>query len=120
MIENLQMNWLGAATAIRQDWSLARDGITVASRYELEVTNALEQTARHFLEFDVDDHGRRVVLQEECQVTLCFPQEFKALDDLQGQFEFVGFFERDGLEPLRRLSWDNMVVLRRHDGEEKP
>ncbi|MHB9025172.1 MAG: class I SAM-dependent methyltransferase [Armatimonadota bacterium] len=113
LIENLLMDWVSTATPQQQDWTMEREGITVHSHYQLEVLDPLAQTARHVLEFIVDDHGKPVHLGEDCVVPLFFPQEFISLVELQGAFEFVGFFDRDSTEPLRKLSCDNIVVLRR-------
>jgi len=113
LIENLLMDWVSASTGASADWTMARDGITVTSHFQLDVLDPLAQTARHILTFTVDDNGKEVHLAEDCVVPLIFPQEFIGLVDGQGAFEFIGFFERDSIAPLRRLANDNIALLRR-------
>ncbi|HOF87891.1 MAG TPA: class I SAM-dependent methyltransferase, partial [Armatimonadota bacterium] len=62
LIENLLMDWVSAVVGNRQDWVMTRDGITVTTHYQLDVLDPLAQTARHTLEFAVDDHGQSVRL----------------------------------------------------------
>ena len=40
----------------------------------------------------VDDHGKTVVIDGRVPVKVFFPQEFLALVELSGRFEFIGWY----------------------------
>jgi len=41
------------------------------------------------------------------------PEELKLLVEKNGQFEFIGFFERYSTRSLKEISSDNIALLRR-------
>jgi hypothetical protein len=62
---------------------------------------------------EVDDHGRKMLLEESRDTRMIFPQEFLTLVELNGRFEFIGWFERDKVVRLKEASMDNIALLRR-------
>ena len=63
------------------------------------------------MEWDV--YGQVAHLTQHDDVKLIFPQEFRTVVELQGHFDFLGFFERDATGPLRTASPENIALLRR-------
>ena len=113
LIENLMMDWNLPAFDAPIVWDMERDGIRVRATYQAQLANVLEQMVHATLDLDVDDNGRRLRITDRDQVKVFFPQEFRTIVELGGQFDLVGFFERESTAPLRTISPDNIVVLRK-------
>jgi len=113
LIENLGIDWGNPQSYLPQTWEMAKDGILIRTTYRMQPVNALEQTACHTLRFDVDDHGEVLQCTEEVVVRQFYPEEFKAIVEMHGAFEFMGFFERERFERLTEISSDNYVLLRK-------
>ena len=84
----------------------------------------LEETLRLTREkivLEVNDHGKIGKFVSEEDLKLVFPQEFKALVELNGKFEFLGWWEGTEstwhldkpLEKSKTPNNINMVLLRR-------
>ena len=116
-IQNMLLDW---GMPVKKSWIINRDGIEVRTDFELELKNIIEQTYIEKLILDVNDHNSRRVLVEEKDRKLVLPQEFKTLIDLNGRFEFVGWWGGScdtwqldrPLEEIEEVE-DNMVLLRR-------
>jgi SAM-dependent methyltransferase len=115
LIENLLIDWNARAFREPLVWEMERDGVIVKTTYRAELKNALEQTVHATLELDVDDHGQHLSIADHVDTKLMFPQEFRAVVELSGGFDFVGYFERDSTLPLRGISQDNTALLRRRN-----
>ncbi|MEN6305284.1 MAG: class I SAM-dependent methyltransferase [Armatimonadia bacterium] len=113
LLENLAMNWSDPRFGKAETWEMKDGGLTVRTTFKMELVDSLEQLAQVTLEMQVNDHGERLHLANCDAVKLFMPQEFKSLVQLQGDFEFVGYFERSSTRPLKDISRDNLVVLRR-------
>ncbi|MEN6645096.1 MAG: class I SAM-dependent methyltransferase [Armatimonadia bacterium] len=113
LLENLAINWSDPRFGKAETWEMKEGGLTVRTTFQMELVDPLEQLAQVTLEMQVNDHGERLHLANCDAVKLFMPQEFKSLVQLQGNFEFVGYFERSSTRPLKDISRDNLVVLRR-------
>jgi len=99
-----------------QKWTRKREGIKVRAFYRVELKDVLTQMLTERLRLEVDDYGRKLVL-EECQdYKIIFPEEFRALVQMNGKFEFLGWFHRDSMRRLTRADADNIALLRRKGG----
>jgi hypothetical protein len=73
------------------------------------------------MSLEVDDHGKRLKLESSENLKFIFPQEFKVLVELNGRFEFLGWWEGNEstwylnkpLEKAKSPNNLNMVLLRR-------
>jgi SAM-dependent methyltransferase len=113
VIENLKLNWHSPDYLGSQTWKMERDGIRVEATYSVELTDALNQTLSETLRLDIDNHGRRRSSEETIETRAFFPQEFVALVELNGEFEFLGYFERSSTRRLTEALPDNIALLRR-------
>lgn len=113
LIENLAMDWTGSDFWKPQTWTEEKDGIRVTATYQIEPLNPLLQTIRQTIKLEVNDNGQEISLIDTDDLKLIFPQEFVSIVEMQGKFEFIGFFERDSTERLDFACADNIVVLRK-------
>ena len=113
IIENMRLDWAGKRLLEPQSWTMEREGIKVETTYSVSLDDALKQTIKEELTLNVDDHGRRLVLKDSALTKIVFPQEFLLLVELEGSFEFVGWFERDSTKRLEQARMDNIALLRR-------
>lgn len=110
IIENLGLDWKSFET---QNWTVERGGIQVETTWESEVKDVLSQTCEEKLTMKVNDNDEESEFVEEMTTKVIFPQEFLALLELNGKFEFLGWFERFEFEELDKAKDDNLVVLRK-------
>lgn len=113
LIENPLMDWTDPKLWEPSTWTIEEDGINVQTTYQLDLLDSLTQTVLQKLDFVVDDKGNHYELSEHEEIKLIFPQEFKLLVEIHGDFEFLGFFERESTEIQQAASRDNIVLLRR-------
>ena len=62
---------------------------------------------------EVDDHGKKQIFEESTETRAFFPPEFITLVEMNGKFEFLGYFERSTTKRLTEALPDNIVLLRR-------
>jgi SAM-dependent methyltransferase len=113
LIENAEADWAKEGFFGSQTWTMERDGIRVDTTYTLKLKDTLKQTAVATITLDVDDHGKEFYFEESRDVKIFFPQEFVALIESTGKFDFLGWFEPDRMKKLKKAKENNMVVLRR-------
>lgn len=113
LIENMAIHWHSPDLWEPVTWEMERDGVSVLSTYHLQLANSLEQTFHQTIQIDVDNHGEQIRLVDKGTYKLICPQEFRVLVQLQGEFEFVGFFERESTNELKAAAPDNVILLRR-------
>lgn len=113
LIENMKLNWASDEFFGSQSWTMERDGVRVETTYCVELKDALAQMLKETIRMEVDDRGRHTVLEETTETRMIFPQEFIALVELNGKFEFIGWFERNSTRRLAEASPDNIALLRR-------
>ncbi len=100
---------------------MERDGIAVKTTYDTRWKDILSQVFAEEIVLEVNDHGRKTKLKSSEDLKFIFPQEFKALVELDGGFEFLGWWEGTEstwyldkpLEKAKPPSNFNMVLLRR-------
>jgi SAM-dependent methyltransferase len=117
-IQNQKVDWTRLDT--EQSWTIERNGTTVKTTFETHLRDVLNQVYTGKLSFEVDDNGKRKEFVHEEHAKFIFPQEFKALIELNGQFEFLGWWKGNcntwyldkPLEKVKDLD-DNMILLRR-------
>lgn len=113
LIENMKIDWAREMFFGSESWAMERDGTRVETIYKVELKDALAQKLLETIRLEVDDRGRRLVLEENAETRMIFPQEFITLVELNGNFKFLGWFERDSTRRLTKASPDNIALLRR-------
>jgi SAM-dependent methyltransferase len=113
LIENLDIDWLSLPSRTPQTWTMTRDGITVQTIFDRRLADALEQTVCDRTTYVIREEGATHEIVDEVILRLFMPQEFRALVELQGDFELVGFFARYSTQPLTEAKSDNITLLRR-------
>jgi len=113
IIENLSINWHSPEFFGSQEWTMERDGILIETTYRAELADSLNQRLRETLRLEVDDHGKKKIFEESTETRAFFPQEFVTLVEMNGRFEFLGYFERSTTKPLTEALPNNIVLLRR-------
>lgn len=114
-IQNKMLDW----TPGGESWTTERDGITVKTTFEISFKDILKQIYTQKMILEVDDNGEKKFVHKE-DLKFIFPQEFKMLIEINGKFEFLGWWRGncnvwhldDPLENAEKLD-DNMVLLRR-------
>lgn len=117
-IQNKVVDWTGAEG---ETWTVEKDGIIVKTTFSTDWKDKINQIYTEKITFEVDDHGRKTNIQSEENLKFIFPQEFKTLIELNGKFEFLGWWKGNcdtwhldqPLDSIENLSNDNMVLLRR-------
>jgi len=117
-IQNICVNW---ASSLGQSWDMERDGVKVKTVYNMRWKDILNQTFTEEIMLEVNDHGKELKLESSEDLKFIFPQEFRALVELNGRFEFLGWWEGNEstwyldkpLEKAKSPSNLNMVLLRR-------
>jgi SAM-dependent methyltransferase len=113
VIDRFGLDWANPDFFRPGRWTARRDGIRVRAAYGLTLKEAMTQTVTDLLRLEVTDRGRRIVLEERRDRKLIFPQEFLTLIRMNGRFDFLGWFEHDGVGRLKTASMDNLAILRR-------
>ena len=118
LIQNISLNWTRDS---KQSWTMKRNGISVKTSFETKHSkDALNQIYTEKLTLEVNDNGHRKKFAQEEDLKFIFPQEFKTLINLNGEFEFLGWWKGNGniwhmdqpLEKAKDLG-NNMVLLRK-------
>jgi hypothetical protein len=100
---------------------MERDGIKVKTTYGTQWKDILNQISTEKIILEVNDHGKEMKFESVKDVKFMFPQEFKALIEINGKFEFLGWWEGTEstwfldkpLENTKPLNNINMVLLRK-------
>ncbi len=106
-----------ATPGIRWRWTRRRGGITVRTTFRtLDGYDPVQQVCDEVMRFEISENGDRRVVTQRHKTRIVFPQELRALVELAGGFEFVGWFSNFSLRrPLERARGALMMitVLRR-------
>jgi SAM-dependent methyltransferase len=116
-IQNMSLDW---TRKVKQTWTMTRGGITVKARFESRLKDILSQTYTEKNTLEVNDNGETKRFVQEEDLKFIFPQEFKLLLQINGKFEFLGWWRGNcntwhldqPLEKTKDLA-DNMILLRR-------
>lgn len=101
----------------REEWTVKRDEIFVRTVFEAKLIDPIRQVSQERLILYVNKHGKRSKFVSTLRMKDFSPQEFKSLVELNGKFEFLGFFKHLSLAPLRKLEKNNIVLLRKRPSE---
>jgi len=113
LIEHMIIHWNRSDIWKPITWEMERDGVSVLTTYHIELANSLEQTFYMTNQLDIDNHGEQLRLIDQGAYKMIMPQEFATIVQMHGDFEFLGFFERESTEKLAEASPDNVALLKR-------
>lgn len=113
LIENFPLNWSSPGFLKPQSWQIRKEGLVIQCRHQIRVIDPINQTIEQILALVVKKQGRATKFISRDYLKLIFPQELLSLIEQNGQFEFLGFFERDSTRRLDKPSSNNFIVLRK-------
>jgi len=111
--ENLTINWADPKFWKPQTWTMRRGKIKVKTTYQPIPKDLISQTVIQTIKLEVDDDGEKTEFMDRDDLKIIAPEELKLLVEKNGQFEFIGFFERYSTRSLKEISSDNIALLRR-------
>ncbi len=109
----LDQNWSDPKFLKSQSWTIRQGGIRVKTTYQILPKDPLRQIVMQTLKMEVNDKGKKMKFIDKNDLKIIFPEEFKLLVEKNGKFEFIGFFEREEARILKKISPDNIVLLRK-------
>jgi len=113
LMENLTINWADPKFWKPQTWTMRRGKIKVKTTYQPIPKDLISQTITQTIKLEVDDNGKKLELVDKDDLKIIAPEELKLLVEKNSQFEFIGFFERYSTKLLKKISSDNIALLRR-------
>jgi SAM-dependent methyltransferase len=105
--------WFRIFHGYKRSWTRRKGGVTVHTRYRAELTDPVAQTYDECLTFNVDDHGKAVVIDGRVPAKVFFPQEFLALVELSGRFEFLGWYNDFSFTAELKPEGRHLIILRK-------
>jgi SAM-dependent methyltransferase len=101
-----------ASPTLRWRWTRRRRGITVRTTFRtLDGYDPVSQVCEEVMRFEITEHGHRRVVTQRHKTRIVFPQELRALVELAGGLEFVGWFSNFSLaRPLERARNALMMI----------
>jgi len=105
--------WFRIFHDYKRSWTRHQGGVTVRTRYRAELTDPVAQTYDECLTFTVDDHGKAVVINGRVPAKVFFPQEFLALVELSGRFEFLGWYNDFSFTTELKPEGRHLAILRK-------
>ena len=97
----------------KQEWAMTCGEIEVKTTWEAVTKDELEQLEEERLTLEVNDHGEKKTFSSTFHPKTFSSQELKALIELNGRFEFIGWFEHLKLERLKTTKGSNIILLRK-------
>jgi SAM-dependent methyltransferase len=113
LIENLTINWADPKFWKPQTWTMRRGKIKVKTTYQPIPKDLISQAITQMIKLEVDDNGKKLEFIDRDDLKIIAPEELKLLVEKNGQFEFIGFFERYSTSLLKKISADNIALLRK-------
>ncbi|MFB6075895.1 MAG: class I SAM-dependent methyltransferase [Candidatus Aenigmatarchaeota archaeon] len=114
LIENVgALEWLSEDLFGEDSWTESEGKINIKTTYSVELKDKLKQEVRETIKMEIEDGGNEGEFTEVMDRKLIFPQELLTLIKLNGEFEFLGWFERDRMKKLDEANKNNIVLLRR-------
>lgn len=104
---------LGLYESHKEEWTITKGQIEVKTTFETRVKDELKQIYEDKITFEVNDRGEKKTFSSTFITKNIALQELKALIELNGRFEFIGWFEHLELEPLKTTKGNNIVILRK-------
>lgn len=105
--------WFRVLHDYRRSWTRRSGGVTVHTRYRAEMLDPVAQTYNEALTFTVDDNGKKLAIEGRVPAKMFFPQEFLCLVELNGRFEFIGWYNDFSLAAPLTPEGRHMVILRK-------
>ena len=105
--------WFRIFHDYKRSWTRRKGGVTVRTRYRAELTDPVAQIYDECLTFNVDDHGKAVVINGRVPAKVFFPQEFLALVELSGRFEFLGWYNDFSFTAELKPEGRHLTILRK-------
>jgi SAM-dependent methyltransferase len=105
--------WFRIFHDYKRSWTRRKGGVSVHTRYRAELTDPVAQTYDECLSFTVDDHGKAVVINGRVRAKVFFPQEFLALVELSGRFEFLGWYNDFSFTAELKPEGRHIAILRK-------
>jgi SAM-dependent methyltransferase len=101
-----------ASPVVRWAWTRSRGALTVRTVFRtLEHYNPVTQVCDEQMRFEITDNGSRRQRTQRHRTRIVFPQELRAMVELAGGLEFVGWFSKFSLaRPLERARAPLMMV----------
>lgn len=117
-IQNKAVDWTRLE---EQSWAMERDRISVKTTFRIQWKDIINQIYAEKIMLEVVDHGQQKKFESEEDLKFIFPQEFETLINLNGKFDFLGWWEGTEstwfldrpLEKAKTPSNINMVLLRK-------
>ncbi len=113
LLENMRLDWANKNYFKPQSWTMKRGKVSVKTTYTIKLRDTLRQLFDEELMLEINDAGHRETIANSFASKMIFPQEFIALVQASGQFEFLGWFERSTTKLLKQVSGNNIVLLRK-------
>jgi hypothetical protein len=105
--------WFRIFHDYKRSWTRRKGGVTVRTRYRAELTDPVAQTYDECLTFNVDDQGKAVAINGRVSAKVFFPQEFLALVELSGRFEFIGWYNDFSFTAELKPEGRHLTILRK-------
>jgi len=113
LIENLPMTWSNPKFWEKQIWTINHKNIKITTTYKITPKDDINQIIHQDITLKVNDNGHRIIIRDEGDFKIIFPQELKTIIDLEGNFEFIGFFERGKVRQLKKASANSIILIRK-------
>jgi len=104
---------LGLQPSRREEWKSSKGDIEVKTVYETNVEDELQELYEDRITLEVKDHGEKKTYSSTYHTKNFAPQELQLIIELNGRFGFIGWFKHLKLDPLTKISNDNVVILRK-------
>jgi len=113
IIENINIDCFNPKFWKKQTWTMKQGQIKVKTTFQLIPKNLLLQIVTQIIEIEVSDNNKRKEFIDKNDLKIISPEEFKLLVEKNGKFEFIGFFEKEKVKHLKKISSNNIVLLRK-------
>ena len=113
LIENVILTGNASDLFKTQRWSMAKKGVVVETSFLLRPVDVLKQLVEENITFKIKEKNHSQIIKSSTISKIIFPQEFVELVRMNGNFEFVGWFENQSTKRLTRAKNKNFVLLRK-------
>jgi SAM-dependent methyltransferase len=97
------------------DWVFERDGIKIRTRWDIEREDHQNKLSHQLCTMDIDDHGRRFLLQDRHAIRLWLFEDLKYLIQRSGRFKLEEIYDKHNkpLPPGTRISGElgNLIYI---------
>ena len=96
-----------------QTWMIKRKGILVRVFYSIDIKDVANGLETETILLDVDDHGKKHLFTQKADIKIFSPAEFLEAIKAAGDFEFLGWFDRESMRKTKLPKLGNYALLRR-------